>query len=152
MVEDGALVVYYDSASVTARKPSRVYPGDAGLDLEFWDAYGEPADIGPGEFRDLPCGLSVDLPRGYWGLITGRSSTIRKRGLLVTQGVIDHGFQGSLFVGVWNLNNHPVRVNPGERLGQLIVLPLWAGAVHVGDPASRVVRDRAGSGFGSSGS
>ena len=145
-----ALMVYYDSPSVTACKPSRVYPGDAGLDLEFWGAL--PVDVGPGEFRDLPCGLSVDLPRGYWGLITGRSSTIRKRGLLVTQGVIDHGFQGSLFVGVWNLNNHPVRVNPGERLGQLIVLPLWAGAVQVGNPASRVVRDRAESGFGSSGS
>ena len=150
MFDDDALTVYYDSPSVTACKPSRVYPGDAGLDLEFWGDL--PVDVGPGRFVDLPCGLSVDLPSGYWGLITGRSSTIRKRGLLIAQGVIDHGFQGSLFVGVWNLNNHSVRVNPGERLGQLIVLPLWAGAVQVGNPASRVVRDRAESGFGSSGS
>lgn len=56
-------------------------------------------------------------------MLTGRSSTMRRRGLLMVQGVIDVGYRGELFAGVFNVSGGDVAVGVGERLSQLIVLP-----------------------------
>lgn len=98
--------------------PRRSYEDDAGLDL----IVSETTTIRPGAFADVPCGLSVELPPWAWGLVTGRSSALRKRGLLVHSGVIDAGYRGPLFAGAWNLSEHTVTVKAGERVAQLIVL------------------------------
>lgn len=99
--------------------PSRGYHDDAGLDL-YVDG---PHIVMPQRFLDIPCGIKVELPEWGWGLLTGRSSTLRKKGLLVHQAVIDAGYRGPLFAGVWNMTAHPVEVKDGERIAQLIVLP-----------------------------
>lgn len=124
----------------------RPYPGDAGLDLYCQ----ETVVVQPGEFRDVSLGVAVQLPEGWWGLLTGRSSTIRNLGLMVTQGVIDNGYRGPLFAGVWNLRSEPVTVSRGMRIAQLIPVPIWQGSVVLAgrlDP-----HERGTSGFGSSGS
>lgn len=127
-----------------ATLPVRGYPGDAGLDLFVADS----VHVYPGRFVDVPCGVAVDLPAGFWGRITGRSSTLRKRGLLVSEGIIDNGYTGPLFAGVWNLTNQPVVVHRGDRIAQLIIQrieswqPVW-GEV---EP-----KDRGVNGFGSTG-
>lgn len=102
-----------------SRLPSRGYHDDAGLDLYVDRDY----CIQPNSFVDISCGVAVQLPEWSWGLITGRSSTLRKKGLLVHQGIIDAGYRGPLFAGVWNLTQDPVLVEAGERVAQLIVLP-----------------------------
>lgn len=125
---------------------SRGQEGDAGLDL----VVSERVVIRPGEFADVHSGVCVQLPPGYWGLLTGRSSTIRRRGLLVTQGVIDNGYRGELFAGVWNLSGSVAVVEVGERLAQLILVPQWTGTLAwtgALDGSARGVQ-----GFGSSGS
>jgi len=99
--------------------PSRGYEDDAGLDLYV----SEGVVIEPHSFKDVPCGVSVDIPDGYWGMITGRSSTLRRHGLLVSQGVIDAGWTGELFAGVQNLTDRTVGIGAGDRLAQLILLP-----------------------------
>lgn len=125
--------------------PWRQHTGDAGFDL----IVSEHTDIPPGGFADVPCGINIELPEGTWGMLTGRSSTIRKRGLLVTQGIIDGGYRGPMFAGVWNFNDYEVRLTPGERVAQLIVLPLFTGN------AQQVMKlsesDRGVMGFGSTG-
>lgn len=98
--------------------PTRAYPDDAGFDLYVARGVTIPAR----QFVDISCGVAVELPEGTWGFLTGRSSTLRKRGLLVHTGVIDVGYRGELFAGVWNLTDHEVTVNAGERISQLIVL------------------------------
>ncbi len=97
--------------------PTRSYADDAGLDLA---AHGDWRIVGH-SFLDVDTGLHVELPEGVWGLITGRSSTVRKRGLLVNQGIIDTGYRGRLYVGVWNLRPEQHVVQHGDRLAQLIL-------------------------------
>lgn len=131
-----------------ARLPTRAHADDAGLDLYVLGDH----EILPGSFKDIPSGIRCELPEWSWGLITGRSSTLRKRGLMVAQGVIDAGYRGELFAGVWNLTDEPVQVKHGERLAQLIVLSnstmgLIPTEVHYLNPSLRGDK-----GFGSSGS
>ncbi len=102
-----------------ARMPVRAHTDDAGFDLYVAQDVVIPAH----SFRDVPSGVHVQLPHGYWGMLTGRSSTIRHRGLLVVQGIIDTGYTGELFSAVWNLTPKDVEVRMGERIAQLIVLP-----------------------------
>lgn len=97
--------------------PRRAYSDDAGLDL----VVSEPTYIEPGEFMDVPCGVSVELPPWAWGLVTGRSSALRRRGLLVHTGVIDAGYRGPLYAGAWNMTDSQIRVEKGERIAQLII-------------------------------
>lgn len=127
--------------------PSRSYDNDAGLDLYV----SADTEIGPHEFVDVPSGVKVDIPDGMWVFIVGRSSTLRKRGLLVNPGVIDAGWTGGLFSGVQNLTGETVRVNAGDRLAQAILLPAPVnGYVPVWGQVRN--KDRGGNGFGSSGS
>lgn len=129
-----------------ARLPSLANSQDAGLDLHV----SEEMTIEPGQFVDVPCGIGVELPERSWALLTGRSSTFRKHGLLVINGVIDEGYRGELFAGVVNLGDEPVVVQQGQRLAQLIVVPRYADFKPV------LVKglsegERGGRGFGSSG-
>lgn len=125
--------------------PARAYPGDAGYDL----AASELIAIDPGEFRDVPTNIRICLPPGIWGRITGRSSTLRNRSLLVNEGIIDNGFRGELKVGVFNLGKYGEIVSPGERLAQIILADVVAASWvwSEGLPTS----ERAERGFGSTG-
>lgn len=125
--------------------PEFAYTGDAGMDLSVV----EHVILGPGEASDLSTGLAIELPVGYWGRITGRSSTMRRRSLLVNEGIIDNGYRGELFVYVRNLNGHDVIIEPGARLAQLIVHEVVRPEViEVEDLAPSHRGDK---GFGSSG-
>lgn len=130
-----------------AKMPIRAHSDDAGFDLFVAADTTVPAH----GFADVPSGVHVQLPNGYWGMLTGRSSTIRKRGLLVVQGIIDTGYTGELFSAVWNLTDKNVLLEQGDRVAQLIILP--------NSTANSVLRrvdglgatSRGGAGFGSSG-
>lgn len=126
------------------RLPTKAYDGDAG-----WDLYAcRSVFIGSGQFKDVPLGISIAIPEGHFGLITGRSSTYRKRQLRVDANVIDCGYRGPMFAGVHNMGLDQV-VEDGERIAQLLILPVpTVNVVHVENlPDSH----RGTKGFGSSG-
>lgn len=108
-----------DTAAL-AYPPKRSHPDDAGFDLSVT----REITIPPGQFMDLPTNVWVALPPGWWGLITGRSSSLRKLGLLVHSGVIDTGYRGELYGGAFNLSPAPVTIHPGDRVAQFIPIPL----------------------------
>lgn len=125
--------------------PTQGHIGDAG-----WDLYSSrPVRIEPGSFVDVPCDICMELPPGYWARITGRSSTIRKYGLMVAEGVIDNGYRGELFTGVWNLGKEVAVIPVHSRLAQLILHPLidalWMEVASLGQST------RGTAGFGSTG-
>lgn len=103
-----------------AHEPRRGYPGDAGFDL----IASEDRRIHVGNFVDVPCGISVELPYDCWAMITGRSSTLWKRQLLVHTSIIDQGYRGPIFAGTWNLGENVQLVEKGERIAQIIPMPL----------------------------
>ena len=137
----------WTALSETAQGPAKAYDDDAGFDL-FVD---EDTTIEPSTFVDVPLGVAVKLPEGTWGLLTGRSSTLRKHGLMVAQGVIDCGYTGPLFAGVWNMTDQPVLVTRGMRLVQYILMPNRSLGVSILQVDQLPKTERGASGFGSSG-
>jgi dUTP pyrophosphatase len=128
-------------------EPRRGYEGDAG-----WDLYVEKdMRIPVGGFADVPNGISVEMPPGMWALVTGRSSTIRKRGLLVVNGIIDNGYRGPIFSAVQNLGDKPVDVKRGERLAQMIPFRLASQGGTFERVAELSAHERGLSAFGSTG-
>lgn len=133
--------------------PVKKHADDAGWDLFV----SEDTLIPYGGFKDVPCGIRIELPPGYFGRITGRSSTIRKRKLLVNEGIIDTGFRGELFAAVWNMSNDPwvpgrdnaTEVKRGDRIAQLLVHRVADLVLERADVLSR--SERGENGFGSTG-
>lgn len=125
--------------------PQYAFAGDAGADLVVV----EGGTLNPGEARDFPIGLAAEPPLGYWMLIHGRSSTLRKRNLYVNPGIIDGGYRGPLFVYARNDYDEPVVVEPGDRLAQMILLPFVQPVMVVVGELSP--SDRGAAGFGSTG-
>jgi dUTP pyrophosphatase len=127
--------------------PSRTYPGDAGFDL-----YCSVDVLIPRHgFKDVPMGVRIEMPMGHWALLTGRSSAIRRRGILVVNGIIDWGWRGPLFAACQNMTDEDILVRRDERVAQLIpmVLPHEKWEMEVVEELSE--SERGESGFGSSG-
>ena len=128
--------------------PTRAHEGDAGLDLYAC----ESAHIGPGERWSIGTGVAVEIPDGHAGLVLPRSGIARDHGisLVNSPGLIDAGYRGELRVLL--LNNDPAeifRVEPGDRIAQLVITPIVIAApVEAGDLADSA---RGGGGFGSTG-
>jgi len=127
--------------------PSRAYHDDAGLDLYV----SQKTTVYAGEYKDVPCGIAVELPYWAWGLVIGRSSSMRKRGLQVQSSVMDAGYRGPQYVLVYNLSGATRVLMPGERLGQLIIMHNHTRSVdpRMVDELSQSARGI--NGFGSSG-
>jgi deoxyuridine 5'-triphosphate nucleotidohydrolase len=122
------------------------YQGDAGFDL----VVAESVVIRFGDSLDVPMGVQVQMPPGLWAMIIGRSSTLRSRGLLVQTNVIDNGYRGDLFAMVQNMSSKTVTVERGERIAQLIPLPLVSPTLGLVNEALKP-SDRGDSAFGSTG-
>lgn len=137
----------YRVLTPTGLAPTKAYNDDAGFDL-YCDA---EMVIEPSTFVDIPLGVAIKVPEGTWGLLTARSSTLRKYGLMVAQGVIDCGYTGPLFAGVWNMTDQPVKIEPGMRLVQYILMTNASLDVQAQEVAELPKTDRGASGFGSSG-
>jgi dUTP pyrophosphatase len=131
-----------------AQLPSRAHEGDAGLDLYSCEA----AHIGPGERWSVGTGVGVAIPEGHAGLVLPRSGLARDHGIALVNapGLIDSGYRGELRVLL--LNTDPAetfRVEPGDRIAQLVLTPIVTADVVETQGLSESARGDGG--FGSSG-
>lgn len=109
-----------DEEELGTKEPRRQYNGDAGLDLTI----SRHQQVGPNAKAILPTNISVAIPAGYFGLILARSSTFHNKQLLVHQGLLDSGYRGEVQVIVYNPNTRFVQVMEGDRIAQLLILPI----------------------------
>ena len=127
-----------------ATLPTRAHPGDAGLDLYNLEDF----HLAPGEGKMIKTGIALAIPQGYVGLVADRSS-LAKRGLKTAGGVIDAGYRGEIHIVMWNVSREAFELKKGERLAQLMILPIATPAVvEVKELDSTA---RGAKGFGSSG-
>lgn len=133
---------------VTGDPPRFAHPGDAGADL----VAAERAVLAPGERAIVPTGVRVALPLGTVGFVVPRSGLAAKHGITVVNapGTIDAGYRGELKVILANTDaSEPYTIEPGDRIAQLIVLPIPpVEFVPVGELPDGV---RGDAGFGSTG-
>ena len=105
--------------------PKRATEGSAGLDLcACIDA---PLTLNSGDTALIPTGLAIELPSSQYGaFVFARSGLSIKHGigLLNAVGVIDSDYRGEIKVGVINQIKEPYTIEPGERIAQLVIMPV----------------------------
>jgi len=106
--------------------PRRAHPGDAGLDLVAVT----PHDLPPGGRAAVATGIALAIPEGHAGLVVPRSGLARRHGVTVANapGLIDSGYRGELMVLLVNLGDAPHRIEPGDRVAQLVITPVALSA------------------------
>lgn len=111
----------------------------------------DPLTIEPGHTVSIPCGIAIALPKGTVGLFCSRSGLAAKHQVFVLNapGVIDSDYRGELAAILTNAGELPYEVQPGERIGQLVIVPHFSGNFHWRETLSPT--ERGESGLGSTG-
>ena len=126
--------------------PTKAHFTDAGYDLYARDSQ----IIGAKESATFDTGVRIDLPIGTVGFIKSRSGLMFKHEIVAGEGVIDCEFNGSIGVKLFNLGGRDYKVNAGDRICQLVILPLVnVGELDVVEQFDET--ERGNNGFGSSG-
>ena len=132
MLDDGAFV------------PTRAHEADAGLDLYAR----EKTIVLAKESATFDTGVHIELPPDTVGFIKSKSGLNVKHGLL-SEGVIDEGYTGSICVKLYNHSGKDYVVNRGDKISQLVILPIVKPELEIVDSLEST--ERGDNGFGSSG-
>jgi len=130
--------------------PAYATAGSAGLDLRACLA--AALVLEPGKTELVPAGLAIHLDDpGLAAVILPRSGLGHKHGIVLGNlvGLIDSDYQGQLMVSMWNRGSASFTIEPGERIAQLVVVPVVQVALEVVDEFT--ASQRGSGGFGSSG-
>ena len=128
-----------------AKMPTRAHPWDAGLDLYAKDWGVIPYD----DSEVFDTGVHVEIPEGYVGFVKSKSGLMVNHDI-VTDGTIDSHYTGSIRVKLFNHSyEHGYRVDAGDKIAQLVILPCVMPHLELVDNLSPT--DRGDGGFGSTG-
>ncbi|WP_370052122.1 dUTP diphosphatase [Neptunomonas sp.] len=130
--------------------PTYATPGSAGMDLRA--CLDETLTLAPGQTELIPTGLSIHIADpSLCAMILPRSGLGHKHGIVLGNlvGLIDSDYQGQLFVSCWNRGQTTFSMAPGERIAQLVLVPVVQAEFEVVNEFSD--SERGDGGFGSSG-
>lgn len=130
--------------------PQYATAGSAGLDLRA--CLKEPLQLAPGETQLIPTGMAIYIgdPK-YAAMILPRSGLGHKHGIVLGNlvGLIDADYQGELLISCWNRGADHFTITPGDRIAQLIIVPVIQAEFDI--VAEFTATDRGAGGFGHSG-
>ena len=130
--------------------PEYATSGSAGVDLRA--CLEGPIELKPGDTHLIPSGIAIHLEDpGYAAIVLPRSGLGHKHGIVLGNlvGLIDSDYQGQVFVSVWNRGQSTFTIQPGERIAQLVVVPVVQVEFEVVEEFT--ASQRGAGGFGSSG-
>jgi deoxyuridine 5'-triphosphate nucleotidohydrolase len=130
--------------------PEYATAGSAGLDMRA--CLDGPLVLEPGQTELLPTGLAIHIDDpGLAAVLLPRSGLGHKHGIVLGNlvGLIDSDYQGQVFVSAWNRGNQAFTIQPGERIAQMVIVPVVRARFEVVEDFSASVRGAGG--FGHSG-
>jgi len=130
--------------------PARATAGSAGVDLRA--CLKDALELAPGDCELIPAGLAIHLgDPGLAAMILPRSGLGHKHGIVLGNlvGLIDSDYQGELLISCWNRGATSFRINPGDRLAQLVVVPVVQAEFDLVDDFEQ--SQRGAGGFGHTG-
>jgi dUTP pyrophosphatase len=148
--EDVPIEVKILDERIRKHLPSYATQGSAGMDLRA--CVDDPIDLAPNDARLLPTGIALHIAdRSLAALVLPRSGLGHKHGIVLGNlvGLIDSDYQGPLLVSCWNRGHSPFRIEPMDRVAQLVFVPIVLVTLKVVDDFAESTR--AGGGFGSTG-
>ncbi|MBP6350542.1 MAG: dUTP diphosphatase [Candidatus Obscuribacter sp.] len=130
--------------------PTYATGGSAGMDLTA--AIKEPVTLKAGARMRVPCGICLDIPSGFEGQVRPRSGLADKAGISLTNcvGTIDSDYRGEVQVLAINHGDKDYTFEPGERVAQLVIMPVPKVEIEVVEELSDS-HERGEGGFGSTG-
>ena len=132
--------------------PEAIMPTRGSRQAAGYDLY-SPLEVfvPPHQTIKVGIGFAMEIPEGYFGGIFARSGLSARSGLRPANcvGVIDSDYRGEIIVAVHNDSEHERRIEAGERIAQLIVMPYLAVEFEEADELSETARDTGG--YGSTG-
>lgn len=137
---------------IGARLPAPAYATAAAAGLDLCAAIPEPLTVEPGQRVPIPTGLAVQLPaRDLVALVFVRSGLAAKHGLALANavGVIDADYTGEIICPVINHGRESLTIHPGDRIAQLVCMPIAVADVEFVDRLETTARGAGG--FGSTG-
>jgi len=132
--------------SPNSRIPEYKSKGSSGADL--YASLDIPETIGPGEFKLIPTGISIEIPAGYEAQIRPRSGLAINHGLtlLNTPGTIDSDYRGEIKIILANLGREPFVVERGMRIAQMVFCRVFKGEFEIANQISETERNKGGFG------
>lgn len=129
--------------------PSYATSGSAAFDLTA--AIDEPITLKAGERKLIPTGIAISIPSGYVAILCARSGLSAKKGIAAANGigVIDSDYRGEIFFSAINLSDEDYTFTKGERIAQLMIMPVCFAEFTVCDDLDKT--ERGCGGFGSTG-
>lgn len=130
--------------------PQHSTPGSAGMDLRA--CIDAPLVLSPGAAEMIPTGISIYVEDpGFAAMLLPRSGLGHKNGIVLGNlvGLIDSDYQGPLMVSTWNRSSAPFTIQPGDRIAQMVIVPVVQASFDVVEEFSTT--QRGSGGFGSSG-
>lgn len=132
-----------------AQIPKYATNGSAAVDL--CAMIDSPITLAPGERALIPTGITLSIPDGYVGIVAARSGLACKKGICLSNGigVIDSDYRGEISVGLFNSSKDEFTVERGERIAQLMFVPVESAVFVSTDSLDETERGEGG--FGSTG-
>ncbi len=127
--------------------PKYATEGSAGLDL--CACVNEPLILNPGETELISAGFAIHIAdSNYAAMLLPRSGLGHKHGIVLGNltGLIDSDYQGEIFVSCWNRSDESYTINPGDRIAQMVIVPVVQAKFEFVDSFTETLRGAGGFG------